>query len=96
MRPAACLRVYGLARARLVCHNLVRRTDLAESQHDVDAPGHAGAVAHHATDEHGHDDHAHAEESLGPIDVPAWGAGILGVLLGLAVAVAFVFARMPA
>ena len=68
-------------------------------QHDTDAPGHAGAVAGHATDDHGdnhgHDDHAHAEESLGPIDAPAWGAGILGVLLGLAVAVAFFLATMP-
>jgi len=64
--------------------------------HADDAPGHAGAVAHHATDdhgdEHGHDDHAHGEEALGPIDVPAWGAGILGVALGLAVAVAFMLA----
>ena len=64
--------------------------------HQDDAPGHAGAVAHHATndhgEEHGHDDHAHAEEALGPIDVPAWGAGILGVVLGLAVAVAFMLA----
>jgi len=71
---------------------------MADVQHDADAPGHAGAIAHHATDdhgdEHGHDDHAHAEESLGPIDGPAWGAGILGVLLGLAVAVAFVLATM--
>jgi len=64
--------------------------------HERDAPGHAGAVAHHATDdhgdEHGHDDHAHAEELLGPIDVPAWGAGLVGVLLGLAVIAAFVLA----
>jgi hypothetical protein len=72
---------------------------LAKVQHDDDAPGHAGAVAHHATDdhgdEHGHDDHAHAEEPLGPLDAPAWGAGILGVLLGLAVTVAFVLATGP-
>lgn len=65
-------------------------------RHDEDAPGHVGAVAHHAPDDHGddhgHDDHAHAEEALGPIDVRAWGAGILGVVLGLAVAVCFVAA----
>lgn len=64
-----------------------------------DAPGHEDAMAHHANgdagEEHGHDDHAHAEESLGPVDAPAWGAGILGVLLGLAVAVAFFLATMP-
>ena len=72
---------------------------MTEVPHDVAAPGHAGAVAHHATDghgdEHGHDDGAHAEEPLGPIDRPAWAAGILGVLLGLAVAVAFFLATMP-
>jgi len=68
---------------------------MAEDQHEGDAPGHAGTADHHATDDHG-DDHAHAEDSLGPIDGPAWGAGILGVLLGLAVAVAFVLATMQA
>jgi hypothetical protein len=65
-------------------------------QHATDAPGHAGAVAHHSTsdhgDDHGHDDHAHAEEPLGPIDVAAWGAGLLGVLIGAAIAACFVLA----
>ena len=69
---------------------------MTTDRHQDDAPGHAGAVAHHATDdhgdEHGHDDHAHTEEPLGPIDVPAWGAGIVGVLLGLAVIAAFALA----
>jgi hypothetical protein len=36
---------------------------------------------------HGHDDHAHGDsESLGPVDVFAWGAGALGIVAGLAVA----------
>lgn len=35
--------------------------------------------------DHGHDDHAHAAADLGPIDLPAWGAGVLGVVLGLVV-----------
>jgi hypothetical protein len=69
---------------------------MTTDRHEDDAPGHAGAVAHHTTDdhgdEHGHDDHAHTDEPLGPIDVPAWGAGILGVLLGLAVTAAFMLA----
>jgi len=39
--------------------------------------------------DHGHDDHGHADEALGPLDPRAWGAGILGIVLGLAVAVAF-------
>ena len=67
------------------------------SHADLDTPGHAGAVEHHLTDDHGddhgHDDHAHeAEESLGPIDGAAWGAGLLGVVIGLAVAFCFVLA----
>ena len=57
---------------------------MTKDQHLDDAPGHEGAVGHHATDDHGedhgHDDHAHAEEPLGPIDVWAWGAGALGIL----------------
>ena len=48
-------------------------------------------AVHHATDdhgdEHGHDDHAHAEEPLGPIDVGGLGcrrrSGVLvGVVIG--------------
>lgn len=64
--------------------------------HDTDAPGHAGAVAHHSTDDHGdeheHDDHAHDSPAMGSIDPMAWGAGVLGILLGLVVAAAFVMA----
>jgi hypothetical protein len=67
---------------------------MTSSPHDSDTPGHEGAIAHHALDDHGedhgHDDHAHDEEMpLGPIDVIAWGAGMLGVVLGLAVVWAF-------
>jgi hypothetical protein len=67
--------------------------------HDSDAPGHAGAVAHHALDDHGddhgHDDHAHPEETLGPIDVAAWAAGAIGVLIGIAIALCFALATTP-
>jgi hypothetical protein len=52
----------------------------------------------HAIDddeEHGHDDHGHDEEPLGPIDAWAWGAGALGILAGLAVALAFFVATRP-
>jgi hypothetical protein len=63
---------------------------------ELHAPGHAGAVAHHPTDDHGddhgHDDRGHVEEPLGPIDVAAWGAGVLGIAIGLAVAFCFVLA----
>jgi len=67
--------------------------------HATDAPGHDEAVAgdHHATTDHGtdggHDDHGHADEwEPGPIDVTAWGAGALGVGLGLVVAACFALA----
>lgn len=72
---------------------------MSDDPHPTDAPGHDDAVAHHTTDdhgdEHGHDAHAHAEERLGPLDTAAWGAGIVGVLLGLAVVAAFFLATMP-
>jgi hypothetical protein len=42
----------------------------------------------------GHDDHGHAEPSLGPIDWPAWAVGVVGVLLGLAVAWCFFLADL--
>lgn len=50
-----------------------------------------GSTADHGAD-HGHDDHGHAAEGLGPIDLPAWGAGLLGVVLGIAVVVAIAIA----
>ena len=63
---------------------------------ELDTPGHAGAVEHHLTsdhgDDHGHDDHAHDDEPLGPIDIAAWGAGVLGIALGIVVAVCFALA----
>jgi hypothetical protein len=69
---------------------------MSADAHGSDAPGHAGAVAHHQTDDHGddhgHDDHAHAEEPLGPIDVAAWGAGAVGVLVGIVTAACFALA----
>jgi hypothetical protein len=61
--------------------------------HVGDVPGHDGAADHHAVADHGddggHDDHGHASEPLGPIDIYAWSAGAVGILLGLAVALAF-------
>jgi len=69
---------------------------MSSSHADLDTPGHAGAVGHHTTDDHGgdhgHDDHGHGEEPLGPIDVAAWGAGVLGIALGVAVAMCFAMA----
>ncbi len=70
---------------------------MTSERHAPDAAGHPGAIAPHATDDHGadhgHDDHAHGEdERLGPVDVRAWGAGALGIGLGLIVAVCFMLA----
>lgn len=49
---------------------------------------------HGSADDHGddggHDDHAHGGEALGPINVAAWGAAALGIVLGLIVVFAFV------
>lgn len=44
------------------------------------------------SDEHGHDDHAHGDAALGPIDVAAWGAGLVGVAISLVIAACFVLA----
>jgi hypothetical protein len=57
--------------------------------------GHGEAEAHHrgdtADESHGHADDAHGSETLGPIDVQAWGALALGIGLGLIVALCISF-----
>jgi len=53
--------------------------------------GQHGSTADHG-DTHGHDDHAHADDALGPIDWSMWGVGVLGVALALVIAAGFVFA----
>lgn len=47
--------------------------------------------AHEPTD-HGHDDHGHDATPLGPIDGAAWGAGILGIAVAIAMTAAFMIA----
>jgi hypothetical protein len=59
-------------------------------QPSTDTPSHDVAAGH--GDDHGDDDHGHGESPLGPIDVAAWGAGILGVGIALVIALAFVIA----
>ena len=51
-----------------------------------------GVPEDHGSDD-GHDDHAHAEVALGPIDTMSWGAAALGVILGLVVVLALVQAQ---
>ena len=74
--------------------------DETMTSHDSDAPGHDGAVAHHELtdhgDDHGHDDHAHGGEALGPIDLAKWGAGVLGIVAGLLIAACFMLATTVA
>lgn len=41
---------------------------------------------------HGHDDHGHAADTLGPIDWKMWGAGLLGLIAAAAVAAGVVLA----
>ena len=69
---------------------------MSTDPHTSDIPGHAGAVEHHATndhgEDHGHDDHGHESGALGPIDTQAWGAFVVGLALGLAVAVSVALA----
>ncbi len=68
---------------------------------DEHGASHAVAGVHGSTadhgDGHGHDDHGHQDQSLGPIDWAMWGVGALGVIIGLimtaglAVATGFAF-----
>lgn len=59
----------------------------SDAPHSADEPA---ADSEHATDsqvdDHGQlsdDDHGHGEARLGPIDWPAWGYALLGVVAGL-------------
>ena len=64
---------------------------MSESTHDDHPPVHEPDDAGHAHghEEHGgHDEHDEHGASLGPIDWAAWGAGLVGVAAGLAVAAA--------
>jgi hypothetical protein len=71
---------------------------MSSDVHATDTPDHAAAGPgdHHAGSDHGgdhgHDDHGHGQEALGPIDTTAWLAGLLGVALGVAVAICFILA----
>lgn len=62
-------------------------TDRGDHPGDISGETH-GADDHGETD--GHDDHAHGAEALGPVDVQAWGALVLGIAAGLVVALCLV------
>ncbi len=58
--------------------------DEIHGAHSGDAP-HGAAPGEGAHDEDAHGDHAQGTP-LGPVDWPAWGAGLLGIAAGLAIA----------
>ena len=64
-------------------------SDKADPHAGESMVGPHGAADDHG-DTHGHDDHAHGGDALGPLDVRAWGAGLVGILLGLVVMLAFI------
>lgn len=57
---------------------------MSDTAHDDHPPAHEPDDAGHGHG--GHDEHGEHASSLGPVDWFAWGAGILGVGAGLAVA----------
>jgi hypothetical protein len=59
-------------------------TAMSDTEH-----GAHGAADAHGTG-HGHDDHGHAADTLGPIDWPRWMVGVLGVLVAAVMVVGFV------
>jgi|GEM_PF-1503219 len=75
---------------------------MSSDAHATDTPDHAAAgvgdhqaAGDHGDDHghgHGHGDNGHGGDALGPIDTAAWLAGLLGVVLGVAVAICFVLA----
>jgi len=56
----------------------------AQGAHDTHGTADAGG--------HGHDAHGHEADSLGPVDVRMWSAGLLGVVAALLIVAAFVAA----
>lgn len=60
--------------------------------HSSDAMAGPHGAGDHGED-HGHDDHAHGDgEALGPVNTLAWGAGAVGIIGGLIVALALALA----
>ncbi len=60
---------------------------------DTDHGAH-GAAAHGPghDDGHGHDEHGHPADKLGPIDWTLWSVGLLGVAVALVVTAGFAMA----
>jgi hypothetical protein len=70
--------------------SMAERPDPQPDPHSSeDMVGPHGSAEDHGGD-HGHDDHAHGGTTLGPVDVQAWGALAVGVVLGLVVVFALI------
>ncbi len=67
-------------------------SDSTSDPHRTDAMVGPHGVGDHGGD-HGHDDHAHGDgEALGPVNMAAWGAGLIGIIGGLVVAIVLAMA----
>lgn len=67
--------------------------ELAHGTGEVHHPGDLAGEAQGPDDSgetHGHDDHAHGEEALGPVDTARWGAFLVGIGAGLIVGLCLV------
>ena len=62
---------------------------MSSDAHDSPTTGDQHAHVDDHGGDHGHDDHGHEADTLGPVDGLAWGAGAVGILLGLVVAACF-------
>ena len=68
-------------------------TETHHEPHGAAAPhGPADDIAEHEMDDAGGHAEHEGDEALGPIDVTAWGAGAIGILLGLVVIACFAVA----
>ena len=65
------------------------RAEVTDAEMTEDTHDEHGADEHGQGD-HGQDDHAHGAEELGPIDVQAWGAFVVGIAAGLVIVLCLV------
>ena len=67
-------------------------SDTTSDPHSSDAMVGPHGAGDHGED-HGHDDHAHGDgDALGPVNTAAWGAGLIGIIGGLLVALVLAMA----
>jgi hypothetical protein len=89
MRPASVPR---LVVDDTVCESRGLHVTTTSARMPPEVEGETMSADHDATDDHDHDDNADGEDPLGPVDIDAWGAGVLGVAIALVMAACFVIA----